>query len=485
MSILDLKLLNIISNSKKELGEFAGSVGENIFESKYRPYAAQILSFYRSYNSCPTLETLKEFCKKENHAYIEEIWNHINEKQTDPKEYGFYLKKISKRYNVGIVKQIAERAAGVNEENIESVNESIIKIANEIRNVDSKESYKEIELSLYVEEWKQKFIAKSKNPEIAQGIMTGFSMFDYYTNGIMENELWAIGGASNSGKSIFLINLAVNVYMGKNKMPETFEELVDINENNKWQKGHNILFISLEMSADEIVDRIISNMSKVNSLNVAKGIIKEWDVESIKKSLYYWQYSPNKIKIVDVARGCSIADINRIYETTCLEFKPDMIIIDYMGLMADISQDESNQDWLKLEKIAENLHETCRFLRCPIFTALQLTQSEEQGKAKVGFYRIARAKGIIRNLNGFLEIEDRENEYMRPDSNIHCLKFRRGPLFVMNNLRKEFQFAKFADMGFTPEKNNKLIGAMEKPNEDLSMVIDKIFGQDNNNLISE
>jgi replicative DNA helicase len=419
-----------------------------------------------------------EFAAKNNsnlEQYIKDIWINIQNLNVDHREYSFILSKINKRYNLNILKHLHERLVDLDEDSIENTNDLLYKITSEIKNIGERRIYKEISLSTYVQEWKDLFIARAKNPEIAQGILTGFSILDYYTNGMRPGELFCIGGASGSGKSIFLIDLAVNMYMGKNKMPDTFEELVDIVENNKWKKGINILFLSLEMPASEIADRILSNMAGVSTLDITKGKIKQSDIENIKKALYFWENSPNTIKIIDVPRGCTCSDIQKIYEEAILEKPYDCVIVDYLGLMKNSNPEDANSDWLAMKKNAEELHEFCRYNNICAWTALQLTQNEKQGSGGVGVHRINRSKAIIQDLNLFLMIEDREDEPMRADSKIHCLKFRRGSLFVMNNLRKEFQFARFSDLGFNENEDKEGTNLAQ---EDLSSFIDQIFGKD-------
>src|SRR5690606_11216238 len=165
--------------------------------------------------------------------------------------------------------------------------------------------------------------------------MTGFSMFDYFTAGLRRGELLLVVANTGAGKSIFLMNVAVSCFMGQNKLPKTDEELIDIVENNKWKKAHNVLFFSLEMPASEVIDRFLSNIANVNSLDILKGNIIIDEAERIKRALYYWEHSPYNIKVVDIPRGCSVDNLQKIYDETCLTFIPDVIIIDYLGLMSD------------------------------------------------------------------------------------------------------------------------------------------------------
>ncbi|MDO8609207.1 MAG: DnaB-like helicase C-terminal domain-containing protein [bacterium] len=473
---MDAKILNILINSKKELAEFNNSVGENVFAPKYRRFARQLCNYYKTYMSCPTLETLREYCSKNNNeldAYLNNIWNEISEENTDIREYGFLIKKISKRYNVNIIKSIGDRIENVNEDNVEAVNDSVLRITSEIKNIGSKKSYKEIILNEYTEQWKQSFFAKVKNKELAQGVMTGYSMFDYYTNGLRKGELLLIGGDTGGGKSIFLIDLAVNCFIGKNYLPSSDEALSNFVEKNIWDKAYNVLYISLEMPAEEVADRILSKMATINNLDIMKGIISSEEAGGIKRALYYWENSPYKLNIVDMPRGCSMDSIQSIFEETKMEFMPDIVIIDYLGLMID-NEGDSDADHEKLRIVSEEMHEFGRVNEVAVVSAVQLTVSK-QGEGGIGIHRIGRSRAIAHNANIFLQIEQREDEDMRSDFRLHMIKFRRGPKIILNNLRKEFQYTRLVDLGFKPEKDD---GKPKQVNEDLSDIITQIFGEE-------
>lgn len=476
--ITDLKTLNILVNSPKDLGNFTATVGENVFEQQYRRFVKNLTNYYNVYKSCPTYETLVEFCAKNNNnlqEYLVDVWDQLEEHKTDPREFNFLLAKINKRYNIKAVKHINELTKDVSENNIDSINESLHKMSAEIKNIGSKKAYKEVLIRNYVEEWKQQFFARTKNKELAQGVMTGFSMLDYYTNGLRPSEFMLIAGDTGGGKSVMLLNLAVNMFMGKNKIPETFDELVEFNENKGWEKAYNVLFITLEMPASEILDRIISIMSSVNNLNISKGNIKQTEAVNIKKALYYWENSPYNIKVVDMPRGASVSAIQQIYEETCLDFKPDVVIIDYLGQMID-NDANSESDWLKLMKIAEEIHEMGRVCECVMISAVQVTQMAP-GAGGIGLHRIGRSRMIAHNANLVLQIENREDEDARHDARIHNIKFRRGPKFIMSNLVKEFKFTRFADLGFC-EKDDDGNDCVDTNRDDLTDIIKEIFGDE-------
>jgi len=476
---LDVKLLSILVASKKDLDAFCSHVGENVFTFDYRKFVKNLFSYYAVYSGCPTLNTLLQHCAPNNSEvaeYLTTVWNQFDE-NVDIREYSFYLNKINKRYKYELLKEAKSQLQDLNESNIDSKNINLNHITAEISNIDhSDRGYTEIDLKDCVDDWKKQFFAKAKNPELSQGILTGFSMFDYYTNGMKEG-LYVIAAQSGHGKSIFLLNVAANCYLGKNVIPENYEDLVAIKTNNAWQKAYNVLYFSLEMPKNEVIDRIISNLASVDSLDIGKGTIKPEQVNNIKKALYYFENSPSHIRIIDMPRDCTMAQIQQIYDNVKTEMQVDLVIIDYLGLMVD-SKGDVDQDWQKLLKVSAEMHEFTRVNHVPIFTALQLTITKAGSQAP-GMERTGRSKGIMTNVNVALQIEDREDEDLKSDSIIHCVKHRGGPKFIMNNLRKEFQYTRFYDLGFTVNNVSNNQPNMAAPlQQDLQELIREIFGDD-------
>jgi replicative DNA helicase len=106
--------------------------------------------------------------------------------------------------------------------------------------------------------------------------------------------------------------------------------LVQIKEQNAWKKAYNVLYFSLEMPKTEIIDRVISNMANVDSLDLGKGTIKPDEINGIKSALYYFENSPSRFRVIDMPRDCSMAQIQKIYDNVKMEMDVDLIIIDYL-----------------------------------------------------------------------------------------------------------------------------------------------------------
>lgn len=467
---LDAKILNIATSCVKELSDLSSTASEGAFAPQYRRFVRHLINYYETYNSCPSLGTLLEFAGNNNDlkSYIEKTWGPVESAKTDAREFSFLIDKLRKRYNVAIFKNLQEQIGDPDENNVEEYNEILLRANNEVKNLSGRKVYTQITLRSSVDEWVKAFKARQQDKELARGLMTGFSVMDYYTNGFRPGEFGIIAGGTGGGKSVFLINLAANCYMRDNKLPNSMADL----KSMTWGKAYNVLYISLEMPATEVQDRIISCMAEINNLDITKGEICSDEAKRLSLVLNYWQKSPYNIKVVDMPRGCTMAQVQSIYDETCLEFKPDIVIIDYLGIMID-NEAKSDADWEKLKNISEEMHEFARANQIVVWTAVQLTE-EQPGKGGIGLYRIGRSRMIAHNANIVLQIESREDEELKPDARIHCIKFRRGPKFVMSNLKKEFTYTRFVDTGFNGEVPEKEVS---NGGEDLTNVLDDIFSQ--------
>lgn len=456
MSELDYKILNILINSPGDLRSFSSSYKNvDLLSNGFKKFGKYLVNYYNIYQSCPTLNSLCESSAKGNISVEELIsyhWEEISNYETDKKEYNFFFKKLEDRKKLELISSLKESLDSADLENDEAdVNEivsSLTKQYSEIASVSGKKAYEIVNIRDSTERWYNNFKAKQQNPKIARGVLTGFSIYDHFTNGMKKTQLIIIGGATGSGKSIFLLNVAVNAWLGDNRFPSSLDELKQAIKENSWQEGNDVLFFSLEMGEEELENRILSNLCSIDSLDIDKGSVSTDEAKRLALALKFRQLYPFNFDIADIPRGCTMEQVRSIYDYVSIKNgrKPKLVIIDYLGIMG-ANANEDDPDWEVLKDISQDMHEFCRQEDIPVLTGLQLTTTEP-GKGGIGLHRIGRSRMIAHNANLYLQIEDREDEDQRSDAKIHNIKHRGGPKFVMNNLKKEFRFSRFVDMGY-------------------------------------
>jgi replicative DNA helicase len=116
-----------------------------------------------------------------------------------------------------------------------------------------------------------------------------------------------------------------------------------------------------------------------------------------------------------------------LYEEAKVLYDPKIVVIDYLGLMS--YSDENMEDWLRLGKISEAIHEFSRVHNLTTLSAIQLNRAKgAKEEDKIGLHRIGRSALIMQNANIGIQIESRPNEKSHPDMFYHLIKCRDGEL---------------------------------------------------------
>lgn len=191
-----------------------------------------------------------------------------------------------------------------------------------------------------------------KNKGAVTGIPTGFIDLDYRTAGMQPSDLVLIAARPSMGKTAFVLNIAEHVAFKQNK---------------------TVAIFSLEMSKEQLVNRLFSLESKVDSQHIRTGMLsdQEWDklVESagvIGKSNL----------IIDDTPGISIAELRSKCRKYKLEHDLSMIIIDYLQLMSGSGRTDSRQQ--EISDISRSLKAVARELSVPVLALSQLSRAVEQ-----------------------------------------------------------------------------------------------------------
>jgi replicative DNA helicase len=130
---------------------------------------------------------------------------------------------------------------------------------------------------------------------------------------------------------------------------------------------------------------------------------------------------------VDIPRGATMESLELLYEEAKVLYDPKVIVIDYLGLMDYDGSDM--EDWLKLGKIAERIHEFARVHNVIVLSAVQLNRPKgTKEEDRIGLHRVGRSALILQNANIAVQIETRPNEKNFPDMKYHLIKNRDGEL---------------------------------------------------------
>ncbi|MCH3909382.1 MAG: replicative DNA helicase [Bacilli bacterium] len=202
------------------------------------------------------------------------------------------------------------------------------------------------------------------------GVDTGYPRLNQYTHGWQKGDLVIIAARPSVGKTAFALNLLVNGARYRDKP---------------------VAFFSCEMGAEQIMKRLISSDSLVNSESIQTGLLGEKDLEKIDRSVK--RLSNTKIYIDDTANpmlGDLIAKARKLKAA-----HPDlaMIVIDYLNLISTESHFDSRANEVSL--ITKSLKELARSLLVPVIALTQLNRSVEQNVGRIPMLSNLKESGSI------------------------------------------------------------------------------------------
>jgi len=185
------------------------------------------------------------------------------------------------------------------------------------------------------------------------GIPTGFRDLDYQTSGMQPSDLVLIAARPSMGKTAFVLNLA---------------------EHMAFKKKVTVAIFSLEMSKEQLINRILSIESRVSSQSLRTGNLEDDDWDKVIEAA---QYISNSKLIVDDTPSISIQELRSKCRKYKLEHNLGIIIIDYLQLMSagDNSSDSRQQ---QISDISRSLKALARELNVPVIALSQLSRAVEQ-----------------------------------------------------------------------------------------------------------
>lgn len=191
----------------------------------------------------------------------------------------------------------------------------------------------------------------ARNGNTIIGLDTGHSKLNKITNGWQAGDLIILAARPSMGKT------AVSLYFAKHPA----------------KNGKTVLYFSLEMPAERLIDRIISTDTNIDSSRLQIGKIEdyEWEQLSIKTA----SYGDNKLLINDES-GLTIEDIMHAALMEASKQDIDMIIIDYIQLIKLSGGGNTTND--KVGHISKTSKEMAKKIGCPVMQLSQLSRQVEQ-----------------------------------------------------------------------------------------------------------
>ncbi len=423
-SNLDLNILKTILTSKKHALDFVSENDAKLFDPDVWSFANVIFGYVKTFKDVPTLRVVVDRLSKTNNPklveYIEKVWKDLEQVSYDDKEFKYDVDKLKKRYAEKELLELKDKMASLEAGKFD-VNKQLMdiqRVSQNIKSLHQVKAYERMTLKDAIPQFTDEYNAKMADATFDRGLLTGYSYLDFVTDGLRSGELILIGGESGAGKSMLLMNMALQMWLQGN----TF----DMESNFK--PGNDVLYFSLEMPFKPCLNRVLSRLSNAPSKKIRNAKLNKEDMAKMLKTLSFIKRYPHQFEIIDIPRGATMENMEIIFEEAKTKFNPKIVVIDYLGLMEYNGADLD--DWLKLGKIAERVHEFARVHNLIVLSAVQLNRGKggKDAEEKVGLHRIGRSALIMQNANIAIQIESRPNEKQYPDMFYHIIKNRDGEL---------------------------------------------------------
>ncbi len=247
-----------------------------------------------------------------------------------------------------------------------------------------------------------------KNKGQLRGIRTGYRDLDNLTAGLQRSDLIILAARPAMGKTTFVTNLAYNVATIA-KEP--------------------VLFFSLEMSKEQLVDRMLADASGVDAWNIRTGNLSDDDFSKLSEAMGEMAEAPI---FIDDTPGLTVLEMRTKARRISHEQKLGLIIVDYLQLMQSAGRSDGNRVQ-EVSEISRGLKLIARELDVPLIALSQLSRSVESRSPQIPQLSDLRESGSIEQDADIVSFIYRPG-YYEPDNpeyeNITDLiiaKHRNGP----------------------------------------------------------
>ncbi|MDD4937738.1 MAG: replicative DNA helicase [Candidatus Shapirobacteria bacterium] len=237
-----------------------------------------------------------------------------------------------------------------------------------------------------------------------RGVPTGFKGLDHILAGMQDSNLLILAARPGVGKTAFGLNIARYVAVEK-KMP--------------------VCMFSLEMSKEELVDRLLVRQGLIDAWKLKTGQLSSTDFDSLSEAMGILAEAP---LYIDDAPGLTVTELRTRARRLQLEKGIKFIIVDYLQLMHGGTRDNRVQE---VSEISQGLKNLARELKIPILALAQLSRAME---ARGGRPRLSdlRESGSIEQDADVVFFLYREDEDVREMVTCSIEKHRNGPTGSFN-----------------------------------------------------
>ena len=248
-----------------------------------------------------------------------------------------------------------------------------------------------------------------KDKGTIRGVPTGYKDLDNILAGLQRSDLFILAARPSMGKTAMVLNLAHNVAV---------------------KAGESVLIFSLEMSKEQLVDRILAKESGVNAWALRTGNLTDADFEKIGQAM--GTLSEAQI-FIDDTPSITVSDMRTKARREAHQRPLGLIIVDYLQLMSGGTRYSSEGNRVQeISEISRGLKGIARELNVPLIALSQLSRSVESRNPQIPQLADLRESGSIEQDADVVAFLYRE-EYYNPETerknimDVLIKKHRNGP----------------------------------------------------------
>ncbi|SJZ90132.1 replicative DNA helicase [Garciella nitratireducens] len=256
------------------------------------------------------------------------------------------------------------------------------------------------------------------------GISTGFIDIDNKISGMQKSDFILVAARPSMGKTAFALNIAQHAGVKEKK---------------------TVAIFSLEMSQDQLIHRMLSAETHIDSQKLRNGDLAEEDWERLANGMAILSEAPI---FIDDTPGIGVMEMRSKCRRLKMEHGLDLILIDYLQLMSGDRRSESRQQ--EISDISRSLKALAREMDCPVVALSQLSRAPESRADHRPILSDLRESGAIEQDADVVMFLYRD-EYYHPDTEeknigeVNIAKQRNGPTGIVK-LVWLGQFTKFANL---------------------------------------
>jgi replicative DNA helicase len=408
----EMSLLGAVLIDEEVLADISDKVkSPDFYDKRHERIFAAMLRLYERHRPVDLL-TLSDELKKRDEleivggsAYLTELTNYVPTSAHAAAYAEMIAQKAVRRRLIKASSDIAE--LGYDEER--DVGELLASAESELFSVsDTSVSQELVSLEQILTESFDRIEELHRGGGKLRGLATGWRDLDNMTAGLQRSDLIILAARPAMGKTTLVTNLAYNVATKEKK---------------------SVLFFSLEMSKEQLVDRMLADASGVDAWNIRTGNLSDEDFEKLSHAMGEMAEAPI---FIDDTPGVTVLEMRTKARREAHNNPIGLIIIDYLQLMQGSGRSDGNRVQ-EVSEISRGLKLIARELNVPVIALSQLSRSVENRSPQIPQLSDLRESGSIEQDADIVAFIYRE-AYYNPETDrqnvtdLIIAKHRNGPV---------------------------------------------------------